>query len=394
MLPIIDLLKMTCKSLSNNLLRSGLTSFGVFMGVAAVNATLNIQTISDYKIAQQLANKDNPYVNPWVYSEFEQRQLTEADRQAFTQSIPTIRSISTLGYVDKIDWVQFEGEQVKKISVNSVSANYLETTGRKMLQGRFFNQTDFQQYFPVAIVDKRLAQVLFGEQNPVNQIVFASDLRFIVIGVIQTKSDELDPDSNGNFFITENFASVLQGDDVFKTLQITPRYIEEIPALQAQVEEILRQRYPQFTVYAVSNADELLADKKAQRTSSIALAGVGLIALIIAGVGIANITIASVIERTKEIGIRRALGATELEIMLQFILEAMLLSLIGGAIAIITVHGLTRFTTTNIIESPYQFSDRNAALSMAAALAVGIGSSYIPALRATKIDIVKALRGE
>jgi putative ABC transport system permease protein len=394
MLPIIDLLKMTCKSLSNNLLRSGLTSFGVFMGVAAVNATLNIQTISDYKIAQQLANKDNPYVNPWVYSEFEQPQLTEADRQAFTQSIPTIRSISTLGYVDKIDWVQFEGEQVKKISVNSVSANYLETTGRKMLQGRFFNQADFQQYFPVAIVDKRLAQVLFGEQNPVNQIVFASDLRFIVIGVIQTKSDELDPDSNGNFFITENFASVLQGDDVFKTLQITPRYIEEIPALQAQVEEILRQRYPQFTVYAVSNADELLADKKAQRTSSIALAGVGLIALIIAGVGIANITIASVIERTKEIGIRRALGATELEIMLQFILEAMLLSLIGGAIAIITVHGLTRFTTTNIIESPYQFSDRNAALSMAAALAVGIGSSYIPALRATKIDIVKALRGE
>jgi putative ABC transport system permease protein len=394
MLPIIDLLKMTCKSLSGNLLRSGLTSLGVFMGVVAVNATLNIQTISDYKITQQLAKKDNPYVSPWVYSEFEQPQLTEADRQALTQSIPIIRSISNLGYVDKIEWIQFEGEQVKKISVNSVSANYLETTGRKMLQGRFFNQTDFKQYFPVAIVDQRLAKVLFGEQNPVNQVVFASDLRFIVIGVIQTKSDELEPDSNGNFIITENFASVLQGDYIFEMLQITPRYLEEIPALQAQVEEILRQRYPQFTILADSNAAELLAEKKAQQTSSLALAGVGLIALIIAGVGIANITIASVIERTKEIGIRRALGATELEIMLQFILEAMLLSLIGGAIAIITVHGLTRFATTHIIESPYQFSDRNAALSIAAALAVGIGSSYIPALRATKIDIVKALRGE
>jgi putative ABC transport system permease protein len=263
-----------------------------------------------------------------------------------------------------------------------------------MEQGRFFNQTDFEQYFPVAIVDQRLAKVLFGDKNPLNQVVFASDLRFIVIGVVQTKSNELEPDSNGNLLITENFASVLQGDNVFKILQITPRYLEEIPDLQKQVEEILRQRHPQLMVYADSNADGLLAEKKAQETSSLALTGVGLIALIIAGVGIANITIASVIERTKEIGIRRALGATELEIMLQFIIEAILLSLIGGAIAIMTVHSSTRFATTNIIESPYQFSYRNAALSIVAALAVGVGSSYLPALRATKVDIVKALRGE
>jgi len=210
MLPIIDLLKMTCKSVSGNLLRSGLTSLGVFMGVAAVNATLNIQTISNYKITQQLGERDNPYVSPWVYSEFEETQLTEADLQALTQSISIIRSISTLGLVEGIEWVQFEAKQVKKISVTSVSDNYLETTGRKILQGRFFNQTDFEQYLPVAIVDQRLARVLFGEQNPVNQVVFASELRFIVIGVVQTKSNELDPDSNGNLLITENFANVLQ----------------------------------------------------------------------------------------------------------------------------------------------------------------------------------------
>ncbi|MEO0012693.1 MAG: hypothetical protein RLZZ535_1082 [Cyanobacteriota bacterium] len=394
MLPIIDLLKMTCKSVSGNLLRSGLTSLGVFMGVAAVNATLNIQTISNYKISQQLGERDNPYVIPWIYSEFEDTPLTEADQQALTQSIPIIRSISTLGEVAGIEWVQFEAKQVKKISVNSVSTNYLETTGRKMLQGRFFNPTDFEQHFPVAVVDQRLARVLFGEQNPVNQVIFASDLRFIVIGVVQTKSNELDPDSNGNLLITENSASVLQGDNVFKMLQITPRYLEEIPALQAQVEKILRQRHPQLMVEAESNADGLLEEKKAQQTSSLALAGVGLIALTIAGVGIANITIASVIERTKEIGLRRAIGATRLEVMLQFILEAILLSLIGGAIAIITVHGSTRFATTKIVESPYQFSHRNAALSIASALAVGVGSSFIPALRATKVDIVKALKGE
>jgi putative ABC transport system permease protein len=394
MLPIIDLLKMTCKSVSGNLLRSGLTSLGVFMGVAAVNATLNIQTISNYKITQQLGERDNPYVIPWIYSDFQDTPLTEADQQALTQSIPIIRSISTLGEVEGIEWVQFEAKQVKKINVNSVSTNYLETTGRKMLQGRFFNPTDFEQYFPVAIVDQRLARVLFGKQNPVNQVVFASDLRFVVIGVVQTKSEELDPDSNGNLLITENFANVLQGDNVFKMLQITPRYLEEIPALQAQVEEILRQRYPQLMVYADSNADGLLEEKKAQETSSLALAGVGLIALTIAGVGIANITIASVIERTKEIGLRRAIGATQLEVMLQFILEAILLSIIGGAVAIVTVHSLTRVATNTVVEAPYQFSLRNALLSSIAALSVGVGASFVPAIRATKVDIVKALRGE
>jgi hypothetical protein len=88
--------------------------------------------------------------------------------------------------------------------------------------------------------------------------------------VVQTKSNEIDPDSNGSLWMTENFANVLKGDNVFKTLQITPRYLEEIPALQAKVEEILRQRYPQFSVYADSNADGLLAEKKAQETSSLA----------------------------------------------------------------------------------------------------------------------------
>lgn len=394
MLPIPDLVSMTVKSLSSNLLRSTLTCLGVFMGVAAVNATLNIQTISSNQITQQLKDRDHPYVMPWLYSEFQDIQLKEADQQALQQSIPIIRSISTLGEILDLGAVQFEAKQITKIRVNSVSSNYLETTGRKMIQGRFFNQADFEQYLPVAILDQRLAKILFEQQNPLNKAIFLADLRFVVVGVVETKSNELEPDSNGNLLMTANFGSVLQGDNVFEMIQITPHKLEEIPDLQAKVEQILRQRYPDISVYADSNADGLLAEKQAQETAALALAGVGLVALIISGVGIANITIAAVIERTKEIGIRRALGATQLEVMLQFILEAVLLSVIGGAIAIITVHGLTRTATTTLIEAPYKFSVRNASLSMGAALLVGVGSSFFPALRATKVDIIKALKSE
>jgi putative ABC transport system permease protein len=394
-LPIADLITMTWKSLSSNLLRSGLTCLGVFMGVAAVNTTLNIQTISSNQIVQKLSERDNPYILPFLVSEFgEEVKLTPADRQALKQSIPNIRSISTLGYIGNSEQVQFEDRQLDRVEVQSVSLNYLETTGRKMVRGRFFNEADFDQYRQVAIIDEKMAFTLFKNQNPINKAVFASNLRFIVIGVTQSRLGESDPNVRGTLWITENFADALEGDAHFNEPQISPHRLEEIDILTTKVQQILSQRYPQMSVYVEDNAKDLLREKETQKTAAFALAGVGLVALVIAGVGIANITIASVLERTKEIGIRRALGATQLEVMLQFILEAVLLSIIGGVIAIATVHSLTRTATNTIIEAPYDFSARNAGLSIGAALLVGVGSSFLPALRATKVDIIKALRGE
>jgi putative ABC transport system permease protein len=113
--------------------------------------------------------------------------------------------------------------------------------------------------------------------------------------------------------------------------------------------------------------------------------------LLIGGVGIANITIAAVMERTPEIGLRRAIGATQADIMLQFILEATLLSLAGGVAAIITVHALT-VMVANTFELPYEFDSRTAVLSLSSALLVGVGAGFLPALRASQLDPVKALR--
>ncbi|MEL6780117.1 MAG: FtsX-like permease family protein, partial [Cyanobacteria bacterium J06597_16] len=120
----------------------------------------------------------------------------------------------------------------------------------------------------------------------------------------------------------------------------------------------------------------------------------GLIALVIGGVGIANITVASVVERTREIGLRRAVGATDMEVMMQFVFEVVLLSAAGGVAAIATVHFLSKIATTTLFVAPYTFQPRDAAISMGAALIVGVGSSFIPALRVTRIDVVQALRGE
>ena len=363
------------------------------MGVGAVSATLNIQAITREQIDIKLAERDQPFVSPWVYSrQGPPPELDEAVQKSLKDSVSEIRSISSIGSVYSIDTAQYEAQEAE-MRARSVSLNYLDTTGRRVLQGRFFDQADVEQYRPVALVDEQLAESLFQAQSPLNRAIYADGNRFVIIGVMESKSNSEWGDG-GELWMTQTFAQVLAGEYTWDSLQISAHSLTQINDLSEAVEAFLIQNFPQAEVRVWSNADDLLEDLEVQQIASAALTAVGLIALVIGGVGIANITIAAVLERTKEIGIRRAIGASKLEVMSQFILEAVLLSLLGGAAAVATVHGLTRAATTVVIEAPYKFSPRNAALSMGAAVAVGVGSSFIPALRATQIDIVKALRSD
>ncbi len=364
------------------------------MGVAAVNATLNVAAITNAQIDQKLASRDKPFITPFIRpkSGYEWPMLTDADKLAIQRVIPEIREISKTANLWIVDSVQFEDIKADNVDIVSISDNYLDTTGRLILAGRFFNNTDFKQYRPVAIIDQMLADVLFPKQSPLNQAIYASGNRLIVVGVVETKTNrESSFQSSGTLWIPQPLASSIT-HYYFDVFQISAHQLEDIPTIETKVKQVLEKRYPQAIVITNSNAKDLLKERELQKTSSRALAGVGLIALGIGGIGIANITIAAVLERTKEIGLRRAIGATQFEIMLQFILEAVILSVLGGTVAIATVHGLTVLTTTTVIQAPYQFSPRTAALSMGAAIVVGVGSSFFPALRATRIDVVTALR--
>ncbi|MGB3495683.1 MAG: FtsX-like permease family protein, partial [Elainellaceae cyanobacterium] len=142
-----------------------------------------------------------------------------------------------------------------------------------------------------------------------------------------------------------------------------------------------------------NNVEDILEQQATLRLASRALTAVGAISLLVGGVGIANIMVASVAERTSEIGLRRAIGATQQEIMVQFILEAVLLSMIGGVGAIATVHALAS-TVAQQFELPYEFEAEIAAIAISSAVVVGIGSSFFPALQASQLDPVLALRSE
>ena len=390
---LLDLIATTFKSLYSNPLRSGLTMLGVFMGVTAVNATLNVGSITNAQIQAKLADRDKPYIIPYLTprGNFGAESLDKEDKLALQKNVSSIRSISSLSKIF-LGSVQFEDKVATEIESLGVSQNFTETTGRKILQGRFFNTADFAQYRPVVVIDQKLANLLFGGQKAVGENIYADGTRLTIVGVTETKTDGSDFESSGTIWLPQTFANVLRGGFTFGLLQIGSNKLEEIPQLKEQVEKILSQRHPKAIIYLQDNTEDLLREQELQETAAQALYMVAVIALFIGGVGIANISIASVMERMKEISIRRAVGARQIDIMMQFILEAALLSLVAGTAAIATVHGLTVIATTKFVQAPYQFSGHRAALSLGSALLVGVGASFLPALKASQVDVIQALR--
>ncbi|NMG21421.1 ABC transporter permease [Brasilonema bromeliae] len=388
----LDLLDITFRSLGKNPLRSGLTALGVFMGVAAVSATLAVGNISRAVIAQQLAKRGAPQAS--VYPKWDSGRRTTSlkleDMEFLQQRLVGLQAISAFNWAGSMPTIFQDKELTPPMS--PVSQGFLLTSGKTLVSGRFFTVEDFARYRPVAVIDQLLAEQLFGGQKALGKMIYAGDRPYVVVGVVTTTLDENAP-PNGQLYIPISVYNALTGSRDIGSIQMRPYKLEDVENLSKQAEELLKQRFPGQKFKSWNNVSDILEQQKTLEMASQGLAVVGVIALLVGGVGIANIMIASVSERTAEIGLRRAIGATQQEIMLQFILEATLLSLIGGTVALGVVHGLT-IVVTNTFNLPYEFDGSIATLALGSALLVGVGASLTPALRASQIDPVKALRSE
>lgn len=390
-----DLLQLTCRSLASNPVRSLLTTLGTFMGVAAVSATLQVGTISRAVITQKLADQEAPQMTlfpDWSPDPARRVRLSQADMQYLKQRLVGVQAISSMRWAGS-ETVLFQDQEANP-DLLAVSQEYLLTSGRKVSSGRFFTPADFENYRPVVVIDQVLSNQLFRNQQPIGQIIYAGRQPYTVVGVMVNKpSDTEEAPSSGAMLMPMAFHSALTGNQTIGIIRIRPYDLSDLERLGEESEQLLMQRFPGRRFYTWNNVEEIIEQQNILNLASRALATVGLVSLLVGGVGIANIMIASVTERTSEIGIRRAIGATQQEIMVQFVLEAVILSLAGGMVAIATVHGLT-LVVAHAFELPYKFDANTAAIALGAALTVGVSASFAPALRASQLDPVSALRSE
>jgi len=392
--------------LRRNAMRSILTMLGVIIGVSAVICTIAIGEGASSKIREAIASIGANVV--WVEAGGVNRNgvrtgsggtksLTLADMFAIKQQIPLVTHISPI--VDTRIQLVF-GNQNWNSQVRGVSPDFVNVKIWPVVKGGMFDDQDVERASPVCVLGQTIVDQLFGETDPVGETVRVKGEPCKVVGVLGVKGQSATgQDQDDTFFMPyTTVMKKLKGQYWLDDIQMSAATPESIPVVEDQITDLLRRRHrihegaqDDFNIRHPTEIAEAVA--ASARTMEVLLASVASVSLFVGGVGIMNIMLVSVTERTREIGLRLAVGARGRDVLRQFLLEALILSLSGGFIGIALGMGGTR-TIQDVFRWPTRVSPNAIAMAVAFAAAIGIFFGYYPARRAARLDPIDALRHE
>ena len=399
------------RSLRANKMRSALTALGIIIGVAAVITMLAVGEGARIKVAEQLKSLGTNLmmVLPGTItssgvriSNANRNNLTEADAQAIQDEVPFVMAAAPAlrgsGQVihGNLNWPSL---------IFGVTPEYLTAREWPLLSGRALDENDLRSSAKVAVVGQTVAQMLFGGTDPVGQTIRVKFVPFTIVGLLDAKgrnADGLDQDDVVLIPLSTARGRILwQPPGRLRTVgQISVKMADgtDMKQAESQVRELLRQRHrlqpDQDDVFNIRNlADVVKAEQAAAQVLSNLLAAVASVSLLVGGIGIMNIMLVSVTERTREIGIRLAVGARQRDILTQFLTEALILSLVGAlagiALGVGGTHALAHFADWNVA-----LRGDAILISVLSASVVGVFFGWYPARKASRMAPIEALRYE
>ncbi|MCC6155990.1 MAG: ABC transporter permease [Candidatus Hydrogenedentes bacterium] len=398
------LLKVAVYSLIANKLRSFLAVLGVIIGVGAVIAMLAIAAGAQSQVmgSIQAMGTNLLTVRPeqrggssGVRTGTEQN-LTVDDAKAILTEVPGVEQVAPV-VSGRGQLKYFENNT--NCSVMGVAVTYLPLRNFEIEKGRLFTNGEEERMARVIILGPQTAEDLMGTEEPVGATIKVNGINFEVIGVTKAKGDQgwFNPDDNA--FVPYTVAmKQLFGQDYLREISVKCKTQEDLNTVQDAIFELIRKRHKTQPgepddIEIRNQADMISTANEVTGTFTILLGAVASISLLVGGIGIMNIMLVTVTERTREIGIRKAIGAKDRDILRQFLFEAILMSAIGGVLGVAAGVGtakllssMTNFTT--VIEG------HNIIMAMLFSAAVGIFFGYYPARRAAKLNPIDALRYE
>jgi putative ABC transport system permease protein len=321
--------------------------------------------------------------------------LTVEDMRAVQQEVPGIQAASPMAEIH--DRIGVGGGKERDILVLGVSPQYSTVRNLEVLAGRFFDEEDSMARGHVAVVTQQFAQRVYGGQEAAkDKNIKIKGLPFVIIGTFRERVETFGQSeiAGDTVLIPYNVARYFTGNDSVKQLFFSVSDAGDVPHATETIKQILQARHKPQSVYRVENLTQLLqVAARAANGLSIMLLGISLLVLIVSGVGIMNIMLANVRTRIREIGIRKAIGATSREIRLQFLAEAVLISVSGGIVG--TILGLAvPFSARFLTEYRIPISGLSAIIAIFVAILVGVIFGTVPATRAAQLDPVDALHYE
>jgi putative ABC transport system permease protein len=386
-------------ALRANKLRAILTSLGVIIGSASIVLVVTVALTSKSFVLSQIESVGSNLVQVELVQRPDKPQplsyeMTLEDMEA-AKSIPNVIEVAG---TRELPMTVVAGGVERPVNLVGVTEGYQAIRRLLVLRGRYLDAGDMQMRSKVCLITTQLADRIFGQENPIGRPIRMGELTFTVIGVFRERVETfgLSDIQENSVILPFTLMKYYTGMEVVRLLDVQAARAEDVPSVERQVGQLLRARHPAEAEYKVLTLTAILsAAKNISLALTIVLVIIAFIALVISGIGIMNIMLVTVTERTREIGIRKAIGAARREILYQFLIESFLISgggaVIGILIGIAIPVGAQFFLPGNL---RVPVSSLSVVIAFVVSCSTGLFFGYLPANQAASLQPVESLRYE
>jgi putative ABC transport system permease protein len=407
-----DYFSVALRALLSNKLRSILTMLGILIGVAAVVAVLSLGRAQQSLVEQSFASLGSNliYVTPLqlgIAGVGARSTLTLEDAQAIAKYAPAVQAVAPTAQT--YAQVVAGGQSLGNTIITGVTPQAEQVDNFVVAEGSFITTFDYGGMSRVTVLGSEIATTLFSAMDPVGQTIRISGRQFDVIGVLQSRGVAFGIEDMRIYVPLSTFYATLASSQVgsrgrsVDTIDVQAKSGSDLDTAEEQITSILRQQHglrpgedDDFRVFSVASvADQL---NRVLGIIRLVLVGIAAISLVVGGIGIMNIMLASVTERIREIGLRKAVGAKRRDILIQFLVEAGALGLCGGAVGVAVGWIIVKIMSVLATRAGFPFAPALAAtdvgLAVGVAIVIALITGLYPALRAAQLDPIESLRHE